>query len=1125
MSIQDVYAQLNRASSLKGKDGKLKGDISGLTNEIIAYAEATDKASLSAENFYASQIKSTNGFTSIIQVLRTYNGISQQDLDTRKEYANAVAQTNQALGQTLIDLNGANASTSTLIKTTVGLTAKTIALTAAETALNFALNAGIGLLIGGVVAGINAFVTAQEKANQKLVESTEELKSNTDEIEDYKEKVLSLRESLDSGTLSFEEQENVRESLMKIQDEMINKYGKEIKQVDILKSSVDELSDAYANISQGEAERWYADNRSELNAAIENVNSWGGTDRLSDLSSAISDLQKKQAFKTVDELKDYFSKANVANAFLGIEDLNIESILRKYETKKSQILKNDNNTLSEEQASAQALNEVYSEIVSKSQKLYDYATKRGESVDYMPKWMEEFASTVIGDRQGFLDEDIDIYKESGVYLAKIFNPDLYEDATEALRKYNKALAEDNPKDLKSASDKIKSIYNGITDQMSEVPEKYHGVIREYYEELLGDIAHSNDKIIEQFRYSERDLIHALLNSSIEGSSVFSPYIRKIYNDLSDEEIDTLMKIIQGEIDTGGIDWLASLTPEKVKERLQTIIKASSFDFADFFNVRTVDDTGKTLKEIIDDQVNPLKTAYETLSNGGTLDTDFFIQFPDLLQYTDDVDNLKVHILELIKTATNSSLKELRDMYNSTNDENIKAILGQAIKLLEVDININEEYKEKENLIKKNIQAIDEEIKAVNKEIEAQKEEREILEKQKELLEEQASKYESAAAAVTRQIDKQIEALERQKAAVEDYYGKQIEALKEEAEERDRINELREKELALEKAKNTKVRVYSKSRGWTIQTDTEEVEKAQKEYDDTVRNNQIEDLEKEKEAALANYDAQIEAWNTYKDSWQEAIDAWKNGQDEMNAAAVFGTDWREKIANKDVGIMNQYKTEYGKIEDEIADITDNKIKKVDEEIENLEKKLDVYENLKTDQKEYLDFYKNYSSEFARATKEQTEALREFGEVLERYRGVDGFIDMFKAYEEMRKQFDNDYESQGEKYSDTERENGKYKSPKTTNSAQTKLNNFLNSALMRSVPTSINSAFSKANTVFNGLPSKDYNYTQTKVNNNSGVTYNQRTWNMNGSVIVDSYDKFKEYFDRYVREAKQDLVVGR
>ena len=409
-----------------------------------------------------------------------------------------------------------------------------------------------------------------------------------------------------------------------------------------------------------------------------------------------------------------------------------------------------------------------------------------------------------------------------------------------------------------------------------------------------------------------------------------------------------------------------------------------------------------------------------------------------------------------------------------------------------------------------------------------KEEREELEKQKEILEEQAAQYESAAAAVTRQIDKQIEALERQKAAVEDYYDKQIEALKEEAEERDRINELREKELALEKAKNTKVRVFSSSRGFTIQTNTEEVEKAQKEYDDLVREYEIEDLEKEKEAALANYDAQIEAWNNYKDSWQEAIDAWKNGQDEMNAAAVFGADWREQVANRDVGMMNQYKTEYGKIEDEIKDITENKIKYIDEEVERLEKKLDVYENLKKDQQEYLDFYKTYSSEFANATDQQTKALNRFLAALKNGEGVQGFMDMFKAYEEAKSQFDEDYDSsEGHgAYTKKDKENATSKpSDKINSSAQNKLNSFLNSKLMQSIPTSVNVAFSKANTVFNGLPNKDYNYAQTKVNNNSGVTYNQRTWNMNGSVIVDSYDKFKEYFDRYVREAKQDLVVGR
>ena len=296
----------------------------------------------------------------------------------------------------------------------------------------------------------------------------------------------------------------------------------------------------------------------------------------------------------------------------------------------------------------------------------------------------------------------------------------------------------------------------------------------------------------------------------------------------------------------------------------------------------------------------------------------------------------------------------------------------------------------------------------------------------------------------------------------------------------------------------------------------------------VREYEIEDLEKEKEAALANYDAQIEAWNNYKDSWQEAIDAWKNGQDEMNAAAVFGADWREKVASRDIGMVTQYKDEYGRIEDEIKDITDNKLKSIDEEIERLEKKLDVYENLKKDQQEYLDFYKTYSSEFANATDEQTAALNRLLDALKNGEGVQGFMDMFSAYEEARKLFDEEYDSSAGHgaYTKKDKENGASQPPdKTNSSAQTKLNNFLNSKLMKSIPTGVNSAFARANTVFNGLPTKEYDYAQTKVNNNSGVTYNQRTWNMNGSVIVDSYDKFKEYFDRYVREAKQDLVVGR
>lgn len=786
------------------------------------YAEANEYANLTVENFYASLIKSTQGITSTIQVLRTYNNIAKTDIDTRQAYANAVGQTNKELGETLVKLKGADATAGTFIRTITGLTTKTIALKVAQTALNFAINAGVGLLIGSTISAINSYINKQEEVTQKLKDNTSELNENLETIDEYKKKITTLKSNLDSNSLSFAEQKEIRQQLLDIQDEMISKYGKEIKSVDILKDSMEDLLSAYEKLSDEEANKWYTDNKSELDSAIENVNAWGGVDRLTDLSDTIARLQKER-FDTIDDLRDFLSNSDVSNAFQNIPGLDIETIESRYNFAVSEILRNEDNTLTEEQASAKVLSDIYSDIVAKASVVYDYATKQGDALKNVPSWMERFGNTMLGNRQGLLDEDIETYKDAGRYLSQIFAPELYKNATSALNDYNDALAEDNTENVRKSAKDITGIYNNLSEAIANVPEQYRGVIHYYYESLFGDIVRENDDIEDKLKFSVREIMDSLQFHHGESVAIsFLPNLANMYDNLSKEEIDTLLKIIQGEIDTGGIDWLTSLTPDKVKDRIDTIINATKFNFSDFFSTRTVDGTENTLKDIIDNTVNPLKSAYKTLQEGGTLDSSFFDQFPDLLQYANDADALKQHMQELINTATESSLKELLLMYNSTDDENIKAVLKQAIELLRIDRDIttevedtNDAYAKEKELIQANIDKLTETINKINKKIKKQKEAREVLEKEKETLEEQAALYDSAVNAVTRQIDKQIEALERQKAVVEEYYDNQINALKEEAEERDRINELREKELALEKAKNNKVRRYSASRGWVI----------------------------------------------------------------------------------------------------------------------------------------------------------------------------------------------------------------------------------------------------------------------------------------------------------------------
>ena len=125
------------------------------------------------------------------------------------------------------------------------------------------------------------------------------------------------------------------------------------------------------------------------------------------------------------------------------------------------------------------------------------------------------------------------------------------------------------------------------------------------------------------------------------------------------------------------------------------------------------------------------------------------------------------------------------------------------------------------------------------------------------------------------IEAQIKALQKQKEARKKYWDAQIEALKNENKERKDALELQEKLDALERAKNTRVKIYKEGQGFVYDVDQNEVEKAQKELDEYLYEQAYEEklakLEELRDKELENYEQRIDALNDYKDRVQESYE--------------------------------------------------------------------------------------------------------------------------------------------------------------------------------------------------------------------------------------------------------------
>lgn len=126
------------------------------------------------------------------------------------------------------------------------------------------------------------------------------------------------------------------------------------------------------------------------------------------------------------------------------------------------------------------------------------------------------------------------------------------------------------------------------------------------------------------------------------------------------------------------------------------------------------------------------------------------------------------------------------------------------------------------------------------------------------------------------IEAEIKALKDQKDARKKYWDDQIDALKKANQAKKDSLELQEKLDALEKARNTKVKIYKEGQGFVYDVDQTEVAKAKKALDEYLSEKAYEDelarLEALRDAELDNFEQRIDALEDYKDKVEENLEA-------------------------------------------------------------------------------------------------------------------------------------------------------------------------------------------------------------------------------------------------------------
>lgn len=162
------------------------------------------------------------GYTKITQAMKQYNALGAVSQKEQQNFATAVSLTNTKLGSYLTGLNGAKASLSGYGVSLIASTAKTVGLTIATTALNAALTFGISAIITGVVSAFATWINsskeiteAAEEAKDKIASINDDLKTNTETVENAKQRYAELAQEVENlgkvnqsrGSLSTDEYE------------------------------------------------------------------------------------------------------------------------------------------------------------------------------------------------------------------------------------------------------------------------------------------------------------------------------------------------------------------------------------------------------------------------------------------------------------------------------------------------------------------------------------------------------------------------------------------------------------------------------------------------------------------------------------------------------------------------------------------------------------------------------------------------------------------------------------------------------------------------------------------------------------------------------------------------------
>ena len=860
-------------------------------------------------------------------------------------------------------------------------TTATFSLSGAFKALTMAIKANpIGAIVTGLMTVLTIFSAVknkvkqaeeeQEERRQAAIESSKATEEEIKSIHDLTEQYVKLVSSTNDIT-------TVKGELSSIQDEIIDKYGKEADGIDIVNGKLSENIKKMRELEVEENKQWLRDNNQAVKDAkkfIQNPSTHGGgATSFVVADSSLEDYEyehKETAAKIYQkQLKKYLEESGTID-FFNISDSQLDlwdgsnGFSISFDLVDGLSIEESKKALA---AYLDAYEKLYNFVESKfSDDPFDLEQRIIDLKPYVEKYIES----------------VDMVLDAESRQAQI-------DASEFFNTAEGRKIEAEYKELIDEANRLSQEINNPENTPGAVYSKQLDL-----EKLRDDIVALTANFPILSDEAERAFNNMGLN--IDGTIASTDNLRESFY----ETLDEMQKGTLANVDT-------------IEKAMKTMADGGELEHMEVWNIMQLD-KDKITQSYYDENAKKLKMDYEDL-----------VKLKDhLIQQEQEQLRLGVQEAEQARRNAQKELAvldgknhekpkgntkpseewitnqakqaELRKQIAEWGDEiqrnellikDLNSSLGDTIaaeeKIKKIQKDINNLQEQADNYEKAFTQKIDNVIDSLesekdilNDELDSLNDQLDALEKQKDELDEIIDNYKQVANIVSDAVDNEKELLEEQRKSQEDAYNERINALKEAYEQQEEENELTEKQIALQeklqaldKAKQNKVMTYSSERGWHYDVDKEELlaaqkdaDNAQKDIDDTLAERayeaEIKAIEDERDSILENYDLQIEAYENYIKEWKELLEEQTNAENERLAQEILGSDWREKIKEKDAQILNNYKSEFRNYNSQLSSL-------VNGEMANLKQSIEIKnEEIKAKQ-ELIDQWKDYKSEVQNA----------------------------------------------------------------------------------------------------------------------------------------------------------------